>query len=161
MNYLKSVTEMRQALRARALLGFVVDNTSRTRGMACDTIWPGFSVLRTPFVLAQTERAVLVPMFMYQDEDLTTKTPRHQGPGTKNQEPRTRNQRVALRVRICEPVASAEEFGRTARAMIAERPEDWVFWGKAAGNGTTTRQSGIHHQDTKTLRRQEANPKSE
>jgi lauroyl/myristoyl acyltransferase len=101
----ESIAEMRRAARAGQLVGFALDNTSRTRGVECDTIWPGFRLLRTPFALARAERAVLVPMFMFQDGDHP-------------------------RVEICEPVASAREFGTQARRMIEARPEDWLFWGK-------------------------------
>jgi len=101
----ESLADMRQAVRKGSLVGFVLDNTSRTRGLACDAFAPGLSVLRTPFALARAEQAQLVPMFIYQDRNV-------------------------LRVEVQAPVASEQEFGLRARELVRRRPEDWVFWGK-------------------------------
>lgn len=105
VRYSDSLAEMRGALRSGSLVGFVVDNTGRGRGVACSSLWPGFEVLRTPFFLAQECGAALVPMLM-----------RKNGSG--------------LTVKVGEPVSSPDEFGVWARREIAAHPEDWVFWGK-------------------------------
>jgi lauroyl/myristoyl acyltransferase len=101
----ESVSRLRRAVREGWLVGFVLDNTSRTRRVRCDTLWPGFELLRTPFTLGRAERAALVPISIRKDGG-------------------------RLRVRVEEPVATPEEFGVRARAMIKSHPEDWVFWGK-------------------------------
>jgi len=105
VRYTDSLTEMRDALKGGSLVGFAVDNTGRGRGAMCDSVWPGFEVLRTPFVLAQECSAALVPMLM-------------------------RKNGRRLTVKIGEPVYSPDEFGIWARREIAAYPEDWVFWGK-------------------------------
>jgi lauroyl/myristoyl acyltransferase len=105
VRYTDSLDEMREALKSGSLVGFAVDNTSRGRGVGCSSVWPGFEVLRTPFVLAQEQGAALVPVLM-------------------RREGRQLSAKVGL------PVRSPEEFGNWARREIATHPEDWVFWGK-------------------------------
>jgi lauroyl/myristoyl acyltransferase len=105
VTFTNRVAEMRQALEQKALVGFALDNTRASRGVRCDALWPGFSLLRTPFALAQAERAVLVPMLI-----------RKAGP--------------RLSVKVGEPVKTPDEFGAWARQEILAYPEEWVFWGK-------------------------------
>lgn len=100
-----SVPRMRAALREGSLLGFVLDNSNRTRGLDCAALGEGFRLLRTPFSLSRVDGARLVPMFATQT-------------------------RGRLRIDVLDPVDSSEEFGARARELIRARPEDWVFWGK-------------------------------
>jgi hypothetical protein len=62
-------------------------------------------LLRTPFALARSEQATLVPMLM-------------------------RRGAQALEVKVGSPVRTIDEFGTWARDEIRAHPEDWVFWGK-------------------------------
>jgi lauroyl/myristoyl acyltransferase len=101
-----SLLKLRLSVRNRRLVGFVLDNTSRTRRLVCDALGLGMKLLRTPFVLARLERAVLVPILAAEQDG-------------------------RLRVEIHEPVRSVREFGLLVRRKIRERPEEWVFWGKA------------------------------
>jgi lauroyl/myristoyl acyltransferase len=105
VTFTSRVAEMRQALEQKALVGFALDNTRASRGVRCDALWPGFSLLRTPFALAQAEHATLVPMLMRRAEH-------------------------GFEVKIGEPVKTPDEFGAWARQEILAHPEEWVFWGK-------------------------------
>jgi lauroyl/myristoyl acyltransferase len=105
VTFTNQVSKMRRALAERALVGFAVDNTRASRGVRSDAIWGGFSMLRTPFALARSEHAALVPMLMRRSEH-------------------------GLEVRIGEPVKTPDEFGAWARKEILAHPEEWVFWGK-------------------------------
>lgn len=100
-----SLAAMRRALRCQRLVGFVLDNTRRTRGVPCSALGLGFTLLRTPFILQRTDNAELVPMFMFRNGN-------------------------RFRVEVSGPVSSSEEFGSVARHLIQRSPEDWVFWGK-------------------------------
>jgi lauroyl/myristoyl acyltransferase len=100
-----NISEMRQALVCRSLVGFVLDNTRVTQGERCDAMWPGFEVLRTPFTLARQSGASLVPMLARQDSGQVS-------------------------VKIGEPVATAEQFGAWARRELVQSTADWVLWGK-------------------------------
>jgi len=105
VTFASQVSEMHRALTEKALVGFALDNTRASRGVRCDALWSGFSLLRTPFALAEAEGATLVPMLM-----------RKTGP--------------RLTVKIGEPVKTPDEFGAWARQEILAHPEEWVFWGK-------------------------------
>jgi lauroyl/myristoyl acyltransferase len=105
VRYSDSLAELSGAVASGSLVGFVLDNTTRGRGVACDSVWPGLEVLKAPFVLAQKSDAALVPMLMRADGERLT-------------------------VKVGEPVSSPDEFGVWAKREIAAHPEDWVFWGK-------------------------------
>ncbi len=59
------VSEMKEALRNGSLLGFLIDNSSKTRRIAADWVLPDFKVLRTPFALAAAMHAPILPMVVY------------------------------------------------------------------------------------------------
>lgn len=105
----KTVAEMRTALsksltRPR-LLGFVLDNTSKTRGFKLfSPHWHNFSVLRTPFILAKSFKLPILAMFCF-----------HQ----KN--------RLVVAIHA---VRNSQALGNQLLSYIKSKPEEWIFWGK-------------------------------
>lgn len=110
---LNTVSEMKNCLKQstsytsssrKKLLGFVLDNTSKTQGLMLDKPWSGFSVLRTPFVLAKSTSAPILSMFCY-------------------------NQDGKIIVDIQE-VKSSIELGNQLHCYVRKNPAEWLFWGK-------------------------------
>jgi lauroyl/myristoyl acyltransferase len=59
------IAEMKHALKTGALLGFLLDNSSKTRKLETGWLWPGFRVLRTPFALSAIMKSPIVPMVVH------------------------------------------------------------------------------------------------
>lgn len=102
-NCLKQTTGQASSLRKR-LLGFVLDNTSKTQGLFLDKPWSRFSVLRTPFVLAKSTGAPIISMFCYEQDD-----------------------RIIVDI---QEVRSSIELGNQLLNYIRKNPAEWLFWGK-------------------------------
>ncbi len=88
----------------KRLLGFVLDNTSKTQGIWLNEPWEGFSILRTPFVLAKLGNIPIFSMFCYNQND-----------------------KIIVDV---EEVNDTNELGARLKSYIKQNPEEWVFWGK-------------------------------
>ena len=59
------IGEMKHTLKTGALLGFLLDNSSKTRKLETGWLWPEFRVLRTPFALSAIMHSPIVPMMVY------------------------------------------------------------------------------------------------
>ena len=88
----------------RELFGFLLDNTSKTRGLCINQPWPGFSILRTPFVLAKYKKLPILSMFCY-----------------------NKNGNVIIDI---DKVENPLHLGERLRSYIKQHPEEWIFWGK-------------------------------
>jgi lauroyl/myristoyl acyltransferase len=102
-NCLKQSTGQTSSLRKK-LLGFVLDNTSKTQGLMLDKPWSGFSVLRTPFVLTKSTGVPILSMFCYGQDD-----------------------RIIVDI---QEVKSRVELGNQLHYYIRKNPAEWLFWGK-------------------------------
>lgn len=96
------VSEMERPLNCGGVLGFVLDNTHKTRGIELPGF--GFRVLRTPFVLARRHRVPILPVRL-----------KRRGPG--------------LVAQVGRP-SSISELGAVLKGWVLDSPEDWVCLGK-------------------------------
>jgi lauroyl/myristoyl acyltransferase len=94
---------MARALRSGAILGFVLDNTRKSRGIKLPGFW--FKALRTPFVLARRYKTLILPVKIER-----------------------RDSRFA--VQIGKP-SSVSELAATLKEWVLTSPEDWLWLGKA------------------------------
>jgi len=107
---LKTVSEMKNILNVnnssnrKKLLGFVLDNTNKTRCINLNEPWKGFSVLRTPFVLAKSARVPILSMYCYSQDG-----------------------RIIVDI---QEVKSSIELGNQLYCYIRKNPAEWLFWGK-------------------------------
>ena len=107
---IKTISDMKSILKndnlgkPKKLLGFVLDNTSKTRSLMIDEPWQGFSILRTPFVLAKSENVPMLSMFCYQKQD-----------------------KIIIDI---DEVKYQCEIGNRLQSYLKKNPADWIFWGK-------------------------------
>ena len=109
-----TIKEMKEILQSngssnrKQLLGFVLDNTSKTRGINLNEPWTGFTVLRTPFVLAKSAKTPVLSIFCYQQNDKT--------------------------IVDIDEIHQPQEVGTRLRSYIEKNPAEWIFWGKIEKN---------------------------
>jgi lauroyl/myristoyl acyltransferase len=105
-----TVKEMKEILQSngssnrKQLLGFVLDNTSKTRGISLNEPWTGFAVIRTPFILAKWAKTPVLSMFCYKQNDKT--------------------------IVDIDEIHHPQEVGTRLRSYIEKNPAEWIFWGK-------------------------------
>ena len=106
----ETISEMRDTLKSnvssnrKKLLGFVLDNTNKTRGLSLNKPWTGFTVLRTPFILAKSTKTPILAMFCY-----------------------IQNNNIVVDI---DEINNPQEMGNLLWSYIEKNPEEWVFWGK-------------------------------
>ncbi len=111
---METIAEMKRILKSngtnnrKRLLGFVLDNKRLTRGLCLNEPWRNFFILRTPFVLAQSEKVPLLGMFCYKKAN-----------------------RIVIDIA---EVKNPKAIGERLRHFITQQPEDWIFWGKRCQN---------------------------
>lgn len=107
---IKTIAEMKQILSVRPnsskrrLLGFVLDNTSKTKRLRLSEPFQDFSILRTPFVLAKLAKIPILSMFCYQ-----------------------KDKKIIVAI---DEIKSPETIGLKLRYYVERSPTDWLFWGK-------------------------------
>ena len=113
---IKTISEMKHCLKQSPpwadgakqakgiLLGFVLDNTRKTKRLCLSEPYPNFFILRTPFVLAKLAKVPILSMFCYQ-----------------------RNNQIVVDI---DEVKSPAMLGKRLRNYLKRSPEDWIFWGK-------------------------------
>ena len=101
---MKNVLKSNNSEKPKQLLGFVLDNTSKNRSIRIDEPWQGFSILRTPFVLAKSARVPMLSMFCYH-----------------------KNAKIIVDI---DEVKNQSELGNRLQSYLKKNPEDWIFWGK-------------------------------
>jgi lauroyl/myristoyl acyltransferase len=105
---MKEILESNSSSNQKQLLGFVLDNTSKTHGIRLDEPWTGFRILRTPFILAKLANLPVLSMFCYQQNDQT--------------------------VVDIDEIRKPQEVGARLKSYIEKNPAEWIFWGKNEKN---------------------------
>lgn len=103
---MKEILQSNGSPKRKQLLGFVLDNTSKTRGINLNEPWTGFTVLRTPFILAKMAKTSVLSMFCYRQNDKT--------------------------VVDIDEIHHPREVGTRLHSYIEKNPAEWIFWGKIA-----------------------------
>lgn len=100
-----SISKMLDVLKRGFILGVLLDNTNRVEKVFKDSLFKGFGIIKTPFILSRLTKAPIFPMVIYKNS-------------------------IRIEVEIGNPFGFSDNPLPFFEPFVRKNPEEWVWFGK-------------------------------